>query len=193
MSKYPNEEQCVTLLDRAGCTKRVIIHCCTVKTVAVAIAKGTGADMGLVIAGSLLHDIGRAKDHTIMHANVGADMAERLGLPEELAEIIRKHTGAGIDDKDAEEFGLPKRDYIPRTLEEKIVAHADNLVSDNRIVPHTYAVEKLRMKGGHRGAVRIAELHKELSDLIGKDIDDAASALGDPPALVDLCISLARK
>jgi len=164
-----------------------------VKAVAVEIAKGTNADMSLVIAGALLHDIGRAKDHTVMHAYAGAEMAERLGLPDELIMIIRKHMGAGVDDDDAIELGLPRADYIPRTLEEKLVAHADNMVSDNRIVSHMHTVERLRMKGAHNGAERIIALHKELSGLVGKDLDDVALSLGEAPALVNLCVALARQ
>jgi uncharacterized protein/tRNA (cytidine56-2'-O)-methyltransferase len=193
LSKYPNEEQCVALLSKAGCTKRVIVHCCTVKAVAAEIAKGTAADIELVIAGALLHDIGRSKDHTVMHANVGADMAERLGLPKELVKIIRKHVGAGLDDDDALELGIPKGDYIPSTIEEKLVAHADNMVSDNSVVGHLHAVEKLRSKGSHRGAARIAALHNELSKICGRDLDEAASSLGETPALAGPCIALARK
>ena len=188
MSKYPNEQQCIALLERAGCTKRVIVHCRTVKAVAELFAKGFAADTELIIAGALLHDIGRAKDHTIMHANIGADTAERLGLPKELVSIIRKHIGAGLDDEDAEELGIPKRDYIPRTMEEKIVAHADNMVSDNRIVGHTHTVEKLKAKGSVRGADRVTALHKELSAIYGKDLDEVASSLGETPALPDLRI-----
>jgi uncharacterized protein/tRNA (cytidine56-2'-O)-methyltransferase len=172
------------LLRRAGCTKRVLVHCRTVKAVAEALAKGFDADTELVVAGALLHDIGRAKDHTIMHANTGADMAEKLGLPDELVKIIRKHIGAGLDDTDASEMGIPKNDYIPRTTEEKIVAHADNLVSDNKVVGHMHTVEKLRAKGSHRGADRVVALHKELSDAYGKDLDDVASSLGETPALL---------
>jgi len=164
-----------------------------VKAVAVTIAEGMHADMELVIAGALLHDIGRSKDHTIMHANVGADMAERLGLPRELVSIIRKHIGAGVDILDARSMGLPRRDYMPRTLEEKIVAHADNLVSDNKVVAHSHSVEKLRTKGSNRGADRITALHQELSKLYGKDLDEVASSLGDAPALAGLCASLARE
>ncbi|MDR0778669.1 MAG: HDIG domain-containing protein [Methanomassiliicoccaceae archaeon] len=181
------------MLEHAGCTKRVIVHSCTVKTVAAEIAKGFHADTELVAAGALLHDIGRAKDHTIMHAVAGADMAKKLGLPEELVSIIRKHIGAGIDDQDALELGLPKGDYIPRTIEEKIVAHADNMVSDNRVVSYTYAVEKLRMKGSHRGAERVIALHKELSGMRGEDLDKEVSSLGEFPALAALCAALSRK
>ena len=163
------------------------------KAVAVAVAERTDADMELVIAGALLHDIGRSRDHTIMHANAGADMAERLGLPKELVNIIRKHIGAGVDAIDAREMGLPDRDYIPRTIEERIVAHADNMVSDNKVVPHTHSVEKLRMKGSDRGAARITALHHELSKICGMDLDYLASSLGDAPALAGLCASLARE
>jgi uncharacterized protein/tRNA (cytidine56-2'-O)-methyltransferase len=181
------------MLERAGCTKRVIVHSCTVKAVAVEIAKGFNADMELVVAGALLHDIGRSRDHTIMHAIAGAEMALKLGLPKELSDIIRKHIGAGLDDRDALEMGIPKGDYIPRTIEEKIVAHADNMVSDNKVVPHTHTVEKLKMKGSPRGADRVIALHKELSGMRGQDMDAVASSLGDSPALAGLCAALARK
>jgi len=164
-----------------------------VKAVAVTISEGTNADMGLIIAGALLHDIGRAKDHTVMHAVVGAAIAEKIGLPEEVINIIRKHIGAGLDDKDASELGIPKGDYIPSTLEEKLVAHADNMVSDNRVVPHTHTVTKLRMKGSDRGADRVAALHKELSGMCGTDLDKKALMLGDSPLLNGLCASFGGK
>lgn len=181
------------LLADAGCTRRVIIHCCTVRAVAEEIAKDTGADMELVIAGALLHDIGRSKDHSVMHAVEGAEIAERLGLPKELVDIIRKHMGAGVDAEDAAEMGLPNMDYIPKTIEEKLVAHADNLVSDNRIVSYRHTADRLRAKGSYRGADRIIALHKELSGLRGKDLDMIARSLGEAPALARLCVSLAGK
>jgi len=193
LSTYPSESECVKMLRDAGCSRRVILHCCTVGAVAEAIAAGTGGDMGLVTAGAMLHDIGRSKEHTIFHAIAGARIGEGLGLPRELTEIIRKHIGAGLDEEDAAEFGIPKRDYIPRTIEEKIVAHADNLVSDNRIVKHTHTSERLRSKGSSRGADRVDALHKELSDIYGKDLDDVASSLGEAPALTGFCASLVRK
>jgi uncharacterized protein/tRNA (cytidine56-2'-O)-methyltransferase len=117
----------------------------------------------------------------------GAEMAEKMGLPKELAEIIRKHTGAGLDSTDISELGLPDGDYIPRTIEERIVAHADNLVSDNRIVPHTFAVEKLMRKGSERGARRIEALHADLSKMCGRDLDGIASELGEYPELTGPC------
>ena len=179
----PSDEDCVRILTEAGCTKRVIVHCCTVRAVAEEIAGRIPCDTDLVVAGAILHDLGRAKDHSIMHAIIGADMARELGLPEEIVAIIRKHTGAGLDDQDADEMGIPRGDYIPATIEEKIVAHADNMVSNNRLVPHTHSVEKLMDKGAVRGANRIEELHVELSKIYGEDLDVLVGVLGEYPRL----------
>ena len=136
-----------------------------------------------MIAGALLHDIGRSQIHSIMHAYVGAQIAAEHGLSQEIVDIIRKHTGAGLDQEDVRELGLPPGDYMPRTLEEKIVAHADNMVSDNRVVVHQFSVDKLRAKGADRGAVRIEMLHQELSLLYGRDLDTILDLIGEYPKL----------
>lgn len=147
------------------------------------ISKIPEADPDLVIAGALLHDVGRSQTHNIMHAVVGAQIAVKRGLPDEIVEIIRRHTGAGIDPEDAAEMGLPPGDYIPRTLEQKIVAHADNLVSDNTVVTIDHSVDKLERKGAYRGAKRVADLHAELSGMYGRDLDCMVDVLGEHPRL----------
>ena len=184
MSRIPSDRKCIEYLIEEGCKKRVVIHCCTVRAVAEEMAKGIdGVDMDLIIAGALLHDIGRSVDHSILHAHHGAEIAIRRGLPQTLVDIIRKHTGAGLDEQDVEELNLPPGDYMPRTLEEKIVAHADNMVSDNRLVPHEHSVSKLVSKGAFRGAERVELLHMELSDLYGEDLDSLVDLLGEYPTL----------
>lgn len=186
-SKYPSDRECISILKDEGCTKRVIIHCATVRAVAEEIAgRIPEADMDLVIAGALLHDIGRSQTHTIMHAVVGAHIAAARGLPDEIVEIVRRHTGAGLDQEDVAELGLPPGSYIPETIEQKIVAHADNLVSDNMIVPVAHSVEKLERKGAHRGAQRIVALHDELSRMYGEDLDCMADVLGEMPKLKEV-------
>lgn len=184
MSKIPSDRKCIDYLIKEGCKKRVIIHCCTVRAVAEEMVDHIdGADRDLVVAGALLHDIGRALDHSIMHAYVGSEIVKRLGLSPELVEIVRKHTGAGLDEFDVEELGLPPGDYMPKTLEEKIVAHADNLVSDNRVVTHERPVSKLISKGAFRGAERMELLHTELSNLYGRDLDVIPEIIGEFPKL----------
>lgn len=187
MSTYPNDSECIRLLTEAGCKRRVIVHCCTVWTMAEAMARRIDCDIDLLRAGAFLHDIGRSVDHSIMHAVIGASIADDLGLPREVVEIIRKHVGAGLDEQDVIEMGLPKGNYIPDTIEQKIVCHADNMVSDNKFVPHTYSVDRLMHKGSVRGARRIADLHKELSKLYGEDLDSLVLALGPYPNMKGAC------
>jgi uncharacterized protein/tRNA (cytidine56-2'-O)-methyltransferase len=179
----PDESSCIRILKEAGCKHRVIVHCCTVGAVAEEMLNRIKADRGLVMAGSLLHDIGRSVDNGIMHALIGSEMVEKMGFSPELVGIIRKHTGAGLDEIDVKEMGLPQRDYMPRTIEEKIVAHADNLVSDDRIVNHLHSVERLENKGALRGAERMETLHWELSKLYGMDLDVIPDIIGEHPTL----------
>ncbi|AIZ57257.1 ribonuclease Y [Candidatus Methanoplasma termitum] len=184
MSKnIPDGPSCVNILKKAGCRDRVIIHCCTVCAVAEEMLGKIDADKELVIAGSLLHDIGRSKDHSITHAMTGGDMLSSLGLPEDLVKIVKKHTGAGLDSIDVAEMNLPPGDYIPRTIEEKLVAHADNLVSDNRVISHKQSVDRLRERGALRGADRMEALHWELSKLYGMDLDIIRDIIGEYPKL----------
>ena len=184
MNGIPDETECIRLLQKVGCSHRVIVHCCTVRAVAEEMLNGIkGADDRLVIAGALLHDIGRSADNTIMHAMVGAQMVKELGLSKELQDIVKKHTGAGLDDNDIREYNLPVDDYIPRSLEEKIVAHADNLVSGNRVVSHHHSSDKLRSHGAVSGADRMEKLHWELSKLYGMDLDVIPDIIGEYPKL----------
>ena len=56
--------------------------------------------------------------------------------------IIERHIGAGITESEAEKLGLPKKSYVPETIEEKIVAHADNLTSGSREVDLDFVIAK---------------------------------------------------
>lgn len=182
MSKIPDEKECIAILKEAGCSPRIIHHSLTVKAVAEIIAsKIPDARKELIIAGALLHDLGRAKDHTIRHAAIGAQMAEEIGISKEVTEIIRRHTGAGLDENDIDNFDLPPGDYYPRTIEQKIVAQADNLVSDSTVVSHRVPVEKLIAKNAFAGAERVVELHEELSDMAGFDLDQIVEIIGIAP------------
>ena len=171
MYSIPTPEKCMELLKQVGCSKNVISHCLAVRDVAVKIAKKTDADVSLVEAGALLHDIGRSKTHGVFHIVEGAKIARNLELPESIVNIIGRHIGAGISTDEAKKLNLPPKDYIPKTLEEKIVCHADNLIdnSERQIIENEVA---RALKGGHKEyANRLANLHKELSDICGMDIN----------------------
>jgi tRNA (cytidine56-2'-O)-methyltransferase len=89
-----------------------------------------------------------------------------------LIRIIERHIGGGITKADSELLGLPVKDYSPETLEEAIVAHADNLVAGTKRTTVEEAVAELVRAGLNEPAMRVLALHKELSDACGKDLDD---------------------
>lgn len=97
--------------------------------------RGYQVNVQLVEIGALLHDIGRARTHSVHHAVAGAEIAKQLGLPEQVIRIIKRHVGAGITQKEAKKLGWPKDIYTPETIEEKIVSYADKLIMGSRRVP----------------------------------------------------------
>jgi len=171
MFSIPSPERCLKLLKENGCSKAVINHCMAVRDVAVKIAEKSDADITLVEAGALLHDIGRSKTHGIFHAVEGARIAKKLGLPNNIIRIIERHIGAGISKEEAKKLGLPAKDYIPETLEEKIVCHADSLINDCQRQNIEKEVERALMDGHKEYAIRLVSLHKELSNICGIDIN----------------------
>ncbi len=44
--------------------------------------------------------------------------------------------------KEAVELGLPEKDYIPSTIEEKIISHADNLIHGIEEVDIEFIINK---------------------------------------------------
>jgi len=119
----------------------------------------------------LLHDIGRSRTHSIRHVVHGALIARRLSLDNRLVDIVHNHIGAGVPKLEADALGLPSEDFMPRTLEEKLVCHSDNLVGSRGRHPLERSLSRLREKGAHAAADRMVALHLELEDRLGIDID----------------------
>ncbi|WP_462315074.1 TIGR00295 family protein [Methanobrevibacter sp.] len=133
----------IELLEKENTPENVIEHCKAVYRKAMKIAANfDNVDEDLIRKGALLHDIGRSKTHGITHAVVGAQIAESYEYPEDVVNIIERHIGAGITAEEAVKLGLPEKSYVPQTLEEKIVAHADNLISGTREVDVDFVIEK---------------------------------------------------
>lgn len=168
----PSRDECLAVLREHACNDEVVKHCVAVSALAVKIAKKCRANVQLVEAGAMLHDLGRCKTHGMAHAVEGAKLASKLGLPESVVKIIERHIGAGITAEEAQALGLPKKDYVPETLEEKIVAHADNLMSGDRRTSIKEAVSHLARKEQHDAAMRVLRLHEELSEACGANVDD---------------------
>jgi uncharacterized protein len=115
------------LLRKAGCNEGVIQHCRYVRLSARRFINSL-SDPSLVEEGAMLHDIGRAQTHGIDHGQAGAALARSLGVREAVVRIIECHIGAGLTADECTLLRLIPRDCMPRSLEEKIVGHADNMV-----------------------------------------------------------------
>ncbi len=156
----------VQILVAAGCSPDVVAHCMTVSRMAQTIAARVTrtVDLNLIRHGGLFHDIGRARTHGIGHALAGVEIARDLGFSEELTRIIERHIGAGITAAEARRLGLPEKDYVPQTPEEKIVSYADNLISGVREMPFYEALNRFKEILGpdHEGVELFRRQHREI-------------------------------
>lgn len=132
---YPDDNELRRLLVR---------HSRDVAGLALSIARRhpeLGADTRFVEEAAMLHDIGifltdapgifcHGKDPYIRHGIDGAELLRREGLPRH-ARVCERHTGAGITvaDIDGQRLPLPRRDFLPETIEEKLICYADKFFS----------------------------------------------------------------
>ncbi len=147
----------------------MVEHCINVTKVALRLgkafrAKGYRVDMPLVETGAMLHDIGRGQTHGVEHGAVGGQMVRRLGLPMEVAFIVERHVGAGLTEDEARRSGLPPGNYVPESLEEKIVCYADKLIEGDHEIPIESTIEALveELGADHPGVARMRALRDEV-------------------------------
>lgn len=171
---YPEESQLKDLL---------IKHSSQVKSKALEIAdkpenRDLKIDKDIVADGAMLHDIGikfcyapsilcNGEQHYISHGIIGAEMLRKFGKEnginlETYARICERHTGSGLSAKEIREQALPipEKDYLPETLEEKLVCLADKFFSKSGNMEEK-SIEKIRlsmMKFGDDTIFRFDEL-----------------------------------
>ncbi|HME19050.1 MAG TPA: HDIG domain-containing protein [Nitrososphaerales archaeon] len=168
----PSEEEALALHRKYGSNETMVRHCVVVAKVAKVLADGfledgKSVDASAVAAGALLHDIGRNRTQAVRHGLEGATILGGEGVDETVVQIVRRHVGAGISREEGAELGLPALDYIPRTLEERIVCFADKLVDSDKVRPFAGEVERFARKG--HDVDRLLALKKGLQDELGED------------------------
>lgn len=146
------------------CSDYIIDHCKVVYERSKDITKFyDNVDLDLIKAGCMLHDVGRTITNGIEHAYLGADLLRDLEVDEKICLITERHIGAGITADEAKALGLPDRNYIPETIEEKIVAHSDNLVHGVTKVDLDFVIEKWNNKNMKQESIdMLIKLHEEL-------------------------------
>ncbi len=157
-----NRKEALELLKECRAPKRLLEHCKTVSEHAKKIAEEKDADSEFVEVAGLLHDIGRTVTHSVRHGVAGAELMRSLG-EEKIARVCETHIGAGLTKEEAVENGLPEKNFIPETLEEKIIAHADNETKGTKVVG---------LKQKSRGSELPEKARKRMQDL-KKEVEDA--------------------
>ena len=114
-------------------------HATLVTAKAVAIGqrlKIPAAKIRFIESAGMLHDIGIIKVNVIdfqttgrpyiQHLTEGAEILRREKLPKH-ARVAETHSGVGIYKEDIKKYNipLPLKDYITKTIEEKIISFAD--------------------------------------------------------------------
>jgi uncharacterized protein len=83
--------------------------------------------------------------------------------------IIRRHVGGGITPSEAEELGWPRDDYMPISIEEKIVSYADKLIVDSKQASIEVTIQKLIRENRKEAADRVRKVYDDIQNLIGDD------------------------
>jgi uncharacterized protein (TIGR00295 family) len=170
----PDEHQAMSLHKRYGSAKRMVTHCKACAWISRmlaqrAAARGNEVNEKAVVAGALLHDIGRTQTQLVGHGYVGAALLEKEGVDPVVADIVRRHVGAGISKEEAAKLGFPEGEYVPQTLEEKIVCFADKLLDGDKARPLEEEAKRFVRKG--HDVERLRRLKEDVSKAVGEDAE----------------------
>lgn len=170
----PSKDEAFDLLKKLKVPYQVRRHSLKVTDKALEIAekiKKAKVNLNLVEIGALLHDIGRSQTHGFKHAIIGGKILKEKGYSNNLSRICETHILGGLDKEDARFLKLPVKDYLPESLEEKIICLADKLTAGTREVTIEERFQKWFSKYGKtkiliKSKKRIEKIQEELSNLM---------------------------
>ena len=128
-------------------------------------------DAQFVEEAAMLHDLGIFRTEApgiqcfgsepyICHGRLGAEILRKEGY-ERHARVCERHTGAGITCKEiiAQGLPLPHQDFLPETMEEKVICYADKFFSKTHLdrEKSIEKAEKSLAKFGEDGVMRFRE------------------------------------
>ena len=131
-------------------------------------------DRAFLEEAAMLHDIGIFKcdaagiqcfgtEPYICHGRIGAELLRSEGFPRH-ARVCERHTGAGITKAQiiAQNLPLPQQDFLPETMEEKVICYADKFFSKTHLDREKTIeqAEKSLSKFGDEGVLRFREWEK---------------------------------
>ena len=128
-------------------------------------------DAQFIEEAAMLHDLGIFRTDApgiqcfgsepyICHGRLGAEILRQKGY-ERHARVCERHTGAGITCEEIikQQLPLPHQDFLPETLEEKVICYADKFFSKTHLDKEKTIekAEKSLMKFGEEGVSRFRE------------------------------------
>ena len=148
----------------------LLVHSRAVADKALAIADRhpeLSLDRQFIEEAAMLHDIGIVRCNApgiqcfgtepyICHGRIGAEMLRAEGFPRH-ARVCERHTGAGITR--SQKLPLPEQDFLPETMEEKIICYADKFFSKTHLDEEKTIVQAIASlsKFGEEGVARFRE------------------------------------
>lgn len=152
----------------------LLVHSRAVADKALAIADRhpeLSLDRQFIEEAAMLHDIGIVRCNApgiqcfgtepyICHGRIGADMLRAEGFPRH-ARVCERHTGAGITRSQiiVQKLPLPQQDFLPETMEEKVICYADKFFSKSHLDEEKTIEQAIASlsKFGEEGVARFRE------------------------------------
>jgi uncharacterized protein len=151
--KVPDEKTCYRLLDQARVPAHIVAHSALVAALALSLGRALNAagfelNLGLTLAGGLLHDIAKIDglENGVDHARAGAETLRDLGYPE-VGDICRTHVVIDVD--------------APLS-EAHLVNYTDKRVRHHQVVSLDERFADLAERYGQGDAERLARMHDNL-------------------------------
>jgi uncharacterized protein len=178
-----NEKKAIVLLKKYSTDKErfniIYGHSKKVQEISLRIAKKVKKNypklnISFIKNASLLHDIGRfscppLEKNSIRHGIKGAEILRKEGL-QKYAKFAERHIGAGISKKDIieQKLDLPLKDYMPKSMEEKIISHADNVTKGDKESDFNDVYEAFKNKVNKKCADKVKKLKEEVEGWMRK-------------------------
>ena len=128
-------------------------------------------DAQFIEEAAMLHDLGivlcdapgiacHGKEPYICHGRLGAELLRQAGYPRH-ARVCERHTGAGLTKAEivAQHLPIPAQDFLPETLEERLICYADKFYSKSHLdrVKTPEQAERSLSKFGQEGVARFRQ------------------------------------
>jgi uncharacterized protein len=140
------------------------------------LAESVIIDRRIIALGAILHDVGRSRAvRVVEHGIRSGEIIRENGFPEQVARIGETHIGVGITRDEAKILGLPDRNLVPETIEERIVCYVDNLLyyipEENRheLRDTEAVVERFNRELGEAYGIRSREFMEGMEKEIGPE------------------------